>query len=606
LVNSVKRVLRAFMITVFILLFFVPIILSTGTVAAQGTGYGIDKVDHSIEIMFSGQVVIRDTIHVSGQITNTFMIGLPSKYSGDVLKAVAYDTNNAYEVNTGVQLGNRSGFYGAEVNFNGNSPDVFTIAFILSSSVLTFDQSTGSFTLDFPAYPSLPQDVATANVSITLPNNPSKIVITKSDGEVDGDNYITQNIAAYTYSVGSANFQIAAGTLVPTVIDQLNRQINLDPTGKVTISDNYHITNNGTGIMTSFVFNLPTTASSIIVKDEFGRTLTTDSSSTVRDIRIANATLISFLTSGQSTFIALNYNLPGATIQGSQYALSNFTLFPDFFYYVEHATFTFTPPEGATIVTPKLSTLDSSSSLSRDAFQDSFTINRGGLSYVDYSVPESKIVQFSYDYNPIWVSFRPTFWGSLLAVILCVGAVFYRRSKPGEKEPVIAKMDKAVPKVTASTKTEQVKEVQAVTGQRITTDNLKEFTEAYEEKKQLNTELKSMDARAQKGKIPRRQYKVQRRAVEVRLETLARNINKLKETLRNSSSAYADLVKQLDSAEEDLAAAEENIKKLELQQNRGEISIEKYKENIGDYQKRKDKAESTMNGILLRLREKAR
>ncbi len=56
----------------------------------------------------------------------------------------------------------------------------------------------------------------------------------------------------------------------------------------------------------------------------------------------------------------------------------------------------------------------------------------------------------------------------------------------------------------------------------------------------------------------------------------------------------------------DLVEAEENIKKLESRQSKGEISLETYKKNIGDYQKRKDKAESTINGILLRLREKTR
>ena len=594
------------MITVFFLLVFLPVVLPIGTVSAQSTGYSIDKVDHSIEIMYSGQVVVRDTIHISGQITNNFMIGLPAKYSAGVLKAVAYDANNAYQVNTGVQLGDRSGFYGAEVNFNGNSPSVFTIAFILSSSLITFDQSTSSYTLDFPAYPSLTQAVASANVTITLPSTPTNLVITKSDGEVDAGNYITQNLAAYTYSVGSAVFQIPKGTLQLASIDQLNRQITLDPTGKVSVSDSYHITNEGTATITSFVFNLPTTASNIVINDEFGRTLTTDTSSTVRDIKLANATMITFLTSGQSMIITLNYNLPGATLQGSQYVLSGFKLFPDFFYYVEQATFTFTPPEGATIATPKLSSLDSTSTVTRESLQDSLTITRDGISYIDYSIPASNTVQFSYDYNPVWVSFRPTFWGSLFAVILCVAAVFYRRNKPGEKEPVITKTEKLAPKSTSVASSEQIKEVEPTTGVRITTENLRQFTEAYEEKKQLNTELRSMDAKAQKGKIPRRQYKVQRSAIETRLETLTRSINKLKDALRSSGSAYADLVEQLDSAEEDLADAEENIKKLESQQSKGEISIETYKKNIVDYQKRKDKAESSMNGILLRLREKTR
>jgi len=596
------------MITVFLLLVFLPVVLPSGTVSAQTTGYSITKVDHSIEVMYSGQIVIRDTIHVYGQVTDGFMIGLPSKYSAYILKAVAYDENNVYQVNLGVQLGDRSGFYGAEVNFNGQSPSVFTVAFVLSNSLITFAQNTGVYTLDFPAYPSFTQDVASCNVTITLPSTPTSITITKSDGEVDTDNYVTQNLAAYTYSTGSAAFQIPTGTLQLTSISQLNRQITIDPTGKVTTSDSYHITNNSTSTMTCFVLNLPTTASNIVVKDEFGRVLTTATSPlTSRDILLANATLITFLTSSQSTIITADYNLPSAIIQGSQYVLADFKLFPNFYYYVDHATFTFIPPEGATIVTPQLSSLDSSATLTRESFQDTLTVTRDGISYLDYSSPESNTVQLSYDYNPVWVSFRPTFWVSFLAVVGCVAAVFIRRRKPSEKEPTITRTERLpTQQPMPTTSSQQAKSVEPITGQRITTENVREFTDDYEEKKQLNAELKSLDARAQKGKIPRRQYKVQRRAIEIRLETLTRNANRLKDTFRSSSSLYSDLAKQLDAAETDLVEAEENIKKLESRQSTGEISLETYKKNIGDYQKRKDKAESTINGILLRLREKTR
>ena len=131
-------------LSVFFLLVFLPIVFPSGTVSAQTTGYTVNQVDHSIEIMYSGQVVVRDTIHVSGQVTDGFMIGLPAKYSADVLQIVAYDANNVYQVNSGVQLGDQSGFYGVQVNFNGNSPSIFTVAFILSNSVLSYDSNAGN------------------------------------------------------------------------------------------------------------------------------------------------------------------------------------------------------------------------------------------------------------------------------------------------------------------------------------------------------------------------------------------------------------------------------------------------------------------------------
>jgi hypothetical protein len=62
------------MIAVVMLLVFLPIVLPQGTVSAQSTGYSISKVDHNVEVMYSGQVVIRDEIHVSGQITDSQLV----------------------------------------------------------------------------------------------------------------------------------------------------------------------------------------------------------------------------------------------------------------------------------------------------------------------------------------------------------------------------------------------------------------------------------------------------------------------------------------------------------------------------------------------------
>ena len=613
--NSVKRVHAIFIITVFFLLVFLPIVQPLGTVSAQTSSYSISQVDHEVEIMYSGQVVIRDTIHISGQVSDGFKIGFPSKYSADVLKAVAYDDNNSYPVSLGVQLGDQTGFYGVSVNFNGNSPSVFTVAFILSSNVLSYDLSTNYFTLDFPAYPSLTQNAASCNVTVTLPSTPGTMNITKSDGFVNGNNYGIQNLAAYTNSGGSALFDVSFGTLLPIDISQLNRDINIDPSGKLTISDSYQIINNFTYAMTSFILDVPTTASNIVVRDEFGRALSTEVAGTItygssdasHDAELINATLVNFLTTGQTTTIIADYNLPGATLQGSQYVLSNFKLFPDFYYYVEHATFTFTPPEGATIVTPKVSSLDSSATLTRGSLQDTLILTRDGISYLDYNIPESNNLQMSYNYNPIWVSFRPTFWLSFLALIGCVAAVVYKKRKPSEKEKTATKIEKlATPNLTSST-SQQIQNAEEISSSKhITTDEIKAFTDSYEEKKQLNTELRSLDSKAQKGKIPRRQYKVQRRTIETRIEAITRNTNALKDAFRRSGSSYADIVKQLDSAEADLTKVDEDIKNLESRQSSGEISLETYKKTIGEYQKNRDKAESTMNGILLRLREKGR
>jgi len=338
---------------------------------------------------------------------------------------------------------------------------------------------------------------------------------------------------------------------------------------------------------------------------------------------VANATFATFLSSGQSTVLTAQYDLPSATLIGASYTLGNFKLFPNFDYFVNLATTTFTPPEGATILTPKVSELDSFSTLTRQTYQDSLAVTKNSLSYVDYFSPQQYILQLSFNYNPVWASFRPTFWASLLAAILCIVVFFVRRHRPllaailcivvffvrrhrPAEETYAEKTERLATLETTTASSSQTKGAELKPSQRVSADSIREFIDAYEDKKQLNAELKSMDAKAQKGKIPRRQYKVQRNAIEVRLEGINRNIERTKKTFMSSTGGYTDLVKQLDLAEADLLEAEEKIKTLETRQNKGEISLEVYKKSIGEYQKQRDKAESAINGILLRLREKIR
>jgi hypothetical protein len=604
-VNSVKQTYAILLILAFTVLVSLPVALPSGVVSAQTSSYNIDKVDHQIQVMYSGHVVIVDTIHVSGQLTDGFMIGMPYKYSADVLKGIAYDDTHVYQMNLGVQLGEGSGLYGATIDFNGNTPSVFSVAFVLSNSLIS-EQANEVNVLDFPAYPSLGQNVGTCNVTVTFPSTPTELTITKDDGVINDAVYSKTNLPAFTNAQATASFQVPTGTLKLTTLSSLNRQISIDPTGKVTASDSYRIISNSTSLVNSFVLALPKEATNIVVMDQFGTLASSIVGSVNSNVQLANATFVTYLANGQSTVLTAKYNLPSATLQGANYVISNFKLFPDFTYFVNTATITFTPPEGATIVTPQASSLDSSSTLTRQTYQDILTVTKDGLSYVDYLAPQQQnTIQVSFSYNPVWVSFRPTFWAALLAVVGCVAVFFVRRSKP--KEETYADKTERLSALEPSPITmPQPKGAEARAAQHATAENIKEFIDAYEDKKQLKAELKSMDSKAQKGKIPRRQYKVQRNAIEVRLEGIDRNIAKIKEAFKGTTGGYADLVKQLDLAEADLNEAEENIKTLESHQNTGQISIETYKRNVADYQKQRDKAESAINGILLRLREKIR
>ena len=82
---------------VFSVVILLPFSLSTRVVLAQDS-YSIQSVDHEVEILYSGHVVIRDTIHLSGQFTGDFFIGFPYKYGSYLLKGMAYDSDTVFKL----------------------------------------------------------------------------------------------------------------------------------------------------------------------------------------------------------------------------------------------------------------------------------------------------------------------------------------------------------------------------------------------------------------------------------------------------------------------------------------------------------------------------
>jgi hypothetical protein len=574
-------------LVIVLMIFSVAIIslsFNTQTVLAQDSNYSLQSVDHEVEVMYSGHVIIRDTIHISGQLTGDFLIGFPYRYGSYVLKSLAYDADNTFQVSLGVQLAERTGFYWAKISFPEGAPQVFTVVFVLSNSLLSQDSVTGVFALDFPAYPSFVKDVAQCSVTIITPETPSSITITKDDGAVTTTSFVKENLPAFSYSPAKASFPLSSGNLRIINIKELNRQITINPVGDIAASDSYRITNNAQSSISSLQVMLPLEASNVVARDESGRILTTELLNSNSATRLVNVTFTSSLAGGQSTLLTAEYTLPSISSEQAPQFTLNFDLFPDFDYYVDTATVTFVPPEGARLLAPQLSSIDSSLSLNREVFQESLSIKREGVSKVDSAVLSEDAVQIVYNYNPLWLSFRPTVWVWALAVIGTVVMAVWRRPKTAAPRRV------AAPKASVG----------------LSPDHVRSFTDGYNEKTRLTSELKTLEERAQKGKIPRRRYKVQRRNLEVRLDNISKNLAELKRTFRSAGGVYADLVRQLDAAEVELVEVETNTRTSEVRHRRGELPLEAYKKALADYQRRKEKAEATINGILLRLREEIR
>ena len=570
-----KKTMLALGLLVFATVMLLSFSFKIRTVDAQA-GYSIDHVSHTIEIMYNGYVNLNDTVtlNITGQAPDSFLVGFPQKYGSYVLEATAFSNSSFFDVSLDESLENHVGFYAVKVAFPLGAPQEFTVSFVLSNSLLQQDASNASlYTLDFPAYPALTEVAAMCNVSFALPSEASFV-----SGTVSGLTYGTENLQAFTYSPASLTILVPDNQIQLVSVDQLMREVSVNEFGEVDATDSYVITNLAFSPLSVFEFVLPPNATKPIAEDQFGRTMAAPTQTSVSLNRYkVNLTLQVEINS--STRFSVKYVLPSYLL--TQGGGNDFDLALPFFqnvdYYVLQASVTFTLPEGATVLNPPSNLTRSTYSVARNVFQEQVTINMQGITHLD-----NVNVGVEYWYNPLWLSFRPTIWIWFLSIVGCVVLVVWR-----------------MPKAAASV-------VVPSAALRLRPESLRSFVDMYEEKMKTMVEMDALEVSVQKSRIPRRRYKVRRRMLETRLSTLSRSLEEARERMRGAGSHYVDLMRQLEIAETDIKEAETNVRSIETRHNRGELSLEAYRKLLADYERRKENAETAINGILIRLREEIR
>ena len=414
----------------------------------------------------------------------------------------------------------------------------------------------------------------------------TEVTIAKDDGIVSGSTYNTTNLPAFTYAPANVTFTLASDRLRLFDIQDLEREIVINGIGEVEGSDSYYITSEEPQTIVAIEVVLPPDASGVSAYDQFGRKFENDP--TLVGNEETSRYRVAFtlpLESNKSTRFTVRYSLPSqyiASQEGSNNFRATFPLFPYVDYYIEQASVTLVLPEGARILSPESTLIDDEYIITRSVFQETLTINKQGISVLEEAFPSENVLQITYDYNPLWLSFRPTLWVWVLATIGCAVVAVWKRLKA----PAVA----AAPEMVV----------------RLRPEYLKSFVDSYEEKRKIGLEMESLETMVQKGKIPRRRYKVRRKTLETRLNTLSRSLADFKEKMHVAGGKYADLMRQLEIAETEINEVEANIRSIEARHSRGEISLEAYRKLLTDYLHRKEAANTAISGILLRLREELR
>lgn len=540
----------------------------TKSAKAADTDYNIEKVNHIIEVMYNGYIFINDTVQINGTASDGFLIGFPYKYGPHILRCVAYNATDVFPVSLNVPLENRSGFYGVKIGFPEGAPQVFTVGFVLSNNLIVQESSNVS-RIDFPKYPSLTRNAVMCNVSIVLPAGSTYL-----NGTTDGLKYSQENLPAFTNLPANVTFSLTEGTMQIVDIKELKREIKISGTGDIEGSDSYCITNKALQGTSFIEIVLPQNASNPSTYDKLGRRLTVDTTGKTNRYKVS---FTSPLKTEESAVFTVRFCLP-REVCIEQNERKNFDitfpLFEHLDYYIDRSSVTFVLPEGANILSFENVSVAGSYSITRDVFQERLTIDRQGVFSLD-----SFSVGITYEYDLLWLSFRPTLWMWALATVGCAIVVVWKRPK--------AAISVTVPKIAVGVRSRDIRS----------------FVDAYEKKRKIILEFESLKIRVRRGKVPRSRYKVRRRTLETQLNALSRSLTDLKEKLRAAGGRYRDLMRRLEVAETEISGVEANIESIEARHRRGELSLGAYRKLLADYEGRKDKAETTINEILMRIRE---
>ncbi len=352
--------------------------------------------------------------------------------------------------------------------------------------------------------------------------------------------------------------------------DEIKRDILLDEWGHITVSDFYHLTYKGELNLTSVKLRLPQYTFDVSWIDEAGHVHEEPSLEGNATTTHINATIPfeTALGKGEATQFTVTYRLPWKEYV-TQSTWHNFNLVFSFF---EHEHFYWTIRKlSVTISLPRNADFQSCS-VPPQSVEKLVT-----FSFHNVTPFHDPDFHLTYEYVIFWASFHPTIWVGLLVTLAGVIAFLWRAPKP--------------PRVSVIP---------------VSPEALRSFVDTYERKTSAIRELEMLEQQVRKRKIPRRRYKVRKKALESRLSVLSKDLGNLKEEIRKAGSRYANTMRQIEVAETELAETEAAIRRIELRYRRREISKGTYSKLLEEYNRRKERAETTIDGVLLRLREEIR
>ncbi len=532
-----------------------------------------------------GVTTVNDYVSLNSSVPVTHLtIGIPASISVDLRYALA--TSQGVNLQVSEQPSTPGQNYTTlNVAFPvGETKIVFNVTTIFSG-LLSYNLGSNNFTFEANPFPLVvgTYNVTSAKVTlqtgdwvspkIPLPRNQTITggVFTCTLPSPGSDNCPNSSpLNFFNNTVWKVNFASSATQNVLSV--SAGRVIQISPSGSLQVTDSYNITNLGP-TLSSVAFKVPKGVMGITERYVLGVQIEQPATTPSPTANPDGTSTVTFSPSfgsvqfNQSFRAKVFYTLSPTTYVSTN-SLGTFTVNFALFNNVQF----YAPSLQTRIVTPSGFRLNS---LTGQVPQ----ISGNQISLLASPVTPVSSLGFTmtYQLDPFWSSLSPLSWAGLVEAALTAASLVVL-TRPGLEGGISGAPSQLITK----------------------------FVELYDEKSSMRLESDKMEEDLTRGALNRYDYKQRRRMLDRRMTEIDRALAPVEDQLAAAQGRYSDMIKRIERAEVELNVIKTTANDLRNQYRSGKISRDLYESLNADLVRRKQRAEQTIDTIIINLREEIR
>jgi hypothetical protein len=532
-----------------------------------------------------GVTIVNDYVSLNSTVPVTHLtFGIPASTSDDLRLTLATAQGANLQVSKQDPTPSQNyttinvQFPASETKYTFNVTTVFT-------SLLSYSPGSNSFTFEANPFPLVDGTYNVTSAKVTLqtgdwqsPKIPLPLNQTITSGtftctlpSTGSDNCLNSApLKPFNNTVWKVTFASSATQNVLRV--SAGRLIQIFPSGSLQVTDSYNVTNLGP-TLSSLAFKVPKGVSSIAENYVLGLEIDQPETTPTPTVNSDGTSTVTFTPSfgsvpfNQSFRAKIFYTLsPSTYIATSSLGTFtvNFALFNNVQFYASSLQTKIVTPSGFRL-----------NSLTGQVPQ----ISGNQISLLTSPVTPVSSLSFSmtYQLDPFWSSLSPLSWVGLVEAALAAGVVAVL-SRPGAEASISGAPSQLITK----------------------------FVDLYDEKSSMRLESDKMEEDLARGSLNRYDYKQRRRMLDRRVTEVDKALAPIEDQLASAQGRYSDMIKRIERAEVELNVIKTTSADLRNQYRSGKISKDLYESLNADLIRRKQKAEQTIDTVIINLREEIR